>query len=62
VIWFGAMGGIMLLFRASHDDFPSSGSQALRSAGDPGLARATRDPQRIYSPYQLLERTANPMG
>ena len=62
VIWFGAMGGIMLLFVLSRDDFLPLGIASFCVL----LAILTwpvqPETQRIYSPYQLLERTAKPDG
>jgi SAM-dependent methyltransferase len=62
VIWFGAMGGIMLLFVLSHDDFLPLGIASFCVLLAILAWPVQPETQRIYSPYQLLERTAKPDG
>jgi SAM-dependent methyltransferase len=62
VIWFGAMGGIMLLFVLSRDDFLPVGIASFCVLLAILAWPVQPDTQRIYSPYQLLERTAKPDG
>ena len=62
VIWFGAMGGIMLLFVLSHDDFLPVGIASFCVLLAILAWPVQPETQRIYSPYQLLERTAKPDG
>jgi len=61
VIWFGAMGAIMLFSCSRTTISFQSGSQAFASAWRSWLGRATRDPAHLFA-YQLLERTAKPDG
>jgi SAM-dependent methyltransferase len=62
VIWFAVTGEILLLFVLSRDDFLPLGIASfcvlLAALAWPVQPEA----QRIYSPYQLLERTAKPDG
>ncbi len=62
VIWFGAMGGIMLLFVLSHDDFLPVGIASFCVLLAILAWPVQPETQRIYSPYQLLERTAKADG
>ncbi len=62
VIWFGAMGGIMLLFVLSHDDFLPVGIASFCVLLAILAWPVQPETQRIYSPYQLLERTAKTDG
>ena len=62
VIWFGAMGGIMLLFVLSRDDFLPLGIASFCVLLAILAWPVQPETQRIYSPYQLLERTAKPDG
>jgi len=62
VIWFGATGGIMLLFVLSHDDFLPVGIASFCVLLAILAWPVQPETQRIYSPYQLLERTAKPDG
>ena len=62
VILFGAMGGIMLLFVLSHDDFLPVGIASFCVLLAILAWPVQPETQRIYSPYQLLERTAKPDG
>jgi spermidine synthase len=62
VIWFGAMGGIMLLFVLSHDDFLPVGIASFCVLLAILAWPVQPETQRIYSPYQLLERTAKSDG
>ena len=62
VIWFGAMGGIMLLFVLSHDDFLPVGIASFCVLLAILAWPVQPETQRIYSPYQLLERNAKADG
>jgi spermidine synthase len=62
VIWFGAMGGIMLLFVLSHDDFLPVGIASFCVLLTILAWPVQPETQRIYSPYQLLERNAKADG
>ena len=62
VIWFGAMGAIMLLFVLSRDDFLPLGIASFCVLLAILAWPVQPETQRIYSPYQLLERTAKPDG
>ena len=62
VIWFGAMGGIMLLFVLSRDDFLPLGIASFCVLLAILAWPVQPETQRIYSPYQLLERNAKADG
>jgi SAM-dependent methyltransferase len=62
VIWFAVIGGIMLLFVLSRDDFLAVGITSFCVLLAILAWPVQPETQRIYSPYQLLERTAKPDG
>jgi spermidine synthase len=62
VIWFAATGGIMLLFVLSRDDFLAVGIASFCVLLAILAWPVQPETQRIYSPYQLLERTAKADG
>jgi SAM-dependent methyltransferase len=62
VIWFAITGGIMLLFVLSRDDFMPVGIASFCLLLGILAWPVQPETQRIYSPYQLLERTAKPDG
>jgi len=62
VIWFALTGGIMLLFVLSRDDFMPVGIASFCVLLAILAWPVQPETQRIYSPYQLLERTAKPDG
>ena len=62
VIWFAVTGGIMLLFVLSRDDFLSVGIASFCVLLGILAWPVQPETQRIYSPYQLLERTAKSDG
>jgi SAM-dependent methyltransferase len=62
VIWFAVTGGILLLFVLSRDDFLSLGIASFCVLLAILAWPVQPETQRIYSPYQLLERTAKPDG
>lgn len=62
VIWFGVTGGIMLLFVLSRDQFLSAGIASFCVLLAILAWPVQPETQRIYSPYQLLERTATGEG
>ena len=61
-IWFAVTGGIMLLFVLSRDDFLPIGIASFCVLLAVLAWPVQPETQRIYSPYQLLERTAKPDG
>jgi SAM-dependent methyltransferase len=62
VIWFAVTGAIMLLFVLSRDDFLPVGIASFCVLLTILAWPVQPETQRIYSPYQLLERTAKPDG
>jgi SAM-dependent methyltransferase len=62
VIWFAATGGIMLLFVLSRDDFMPLGIASFCMLLAVLAWPVQPETQRIYSPYQVLERAAKPDG
>ena len=62
VIWFAVTGGIMLLFVLSRDDFLTLGIASFCVLLAILAWPVQPETQRIYSPYQLLERTAKADG
>ena len=62
VIWFAVTGGIMLLFVLSRDEFLAVGIASFCVLMAILAWPVQPETQRIYSPYQLLERTARPDG
>lgn len=62
VIWFAVTGGIMLLFVLSRDDFMPVGIASFCLLLAILAWPVQPETQRIYSPYQLLERTAKADG
>jgi len=62
VIWFAATGGIMLLFVLSRDNFLPLGIASFCVLLAVLAWPVQPETQRIYSPYQLLERTAKSDG
>jgi hypothetical protein len=62
VIWFAVTGGIMLLFVLSRDQFLSVGIASFCVLLAILAWPVQPETQRIYSPYQLLERAAKPDG
>jgi SAM-dependent methyltransferase len=62
VIWFAVTGGILLLFVLSRDDFLSLGIASFCVLLAILAWPVQPETQRIYSPYQLLERAAKPDG
>jgi SAM-dependent methyltransferase len=62
VIWFAVTGGIMLLFVLSRDEFMPVGIATFCVLLGILAWPVQPETQRIYSPYQLLERTAKPDG
>src|SRR5258708_22765231 len=62
VIWFGAMGGIMLLFVLSHDDFLPVGIASFCVLLAILAWPVPPETQRVYSPHQLVQRTAKTDG
>ena len=62
VIWFAVTGGIMLLFVLSRDDFLPVGIASFCALLAVLAWPVQPETQRIYSPYQLLERAAKPDG
>jgi SAM-dependent methyltransferase len=62
VIWFAVTGGIMLLFVLSRDDFLPVGIASFCVLLAILAWPVQPETQRIYSPYQLLERAAKPDG
>jgi spermidine synthase len=62
VIWFAVTGAIMLLFVLRRDDFLPVGIASFCVLLAILAWPVQPETQRIYSPYQLLERTAKPDG
>jgi SAM-dependent methyltransferase len=62
VIWFAATGGILLLFVLSRDEFLGIGIASFCVLLAILAWPVQPETQRIYSPYQLLERTAKADG
>ncbi len=62
VIWFAVTGGMMLLFVLSRDQFLSVGIASFCVLLGILAWPVQPETQRIYSPYQLLERTAKADG
>src|ERR1700682_5638707 len=62
VIWFAVTGGIMILFVLSRDDFLAVGIASFCVLMAILAWPVQPETQRIYSPYQLLERTAQADG
>jgi SAM-dependent methyltransferase len=62
VIWFAVTGGILLLFVLSRDEFLSIGIASFCVLLAILAWPVQPETQRIYSPYQLLERAAKPDG
>ena len=62
VIWFAVTGGLMLLFVLSRDDFLPVGIASFCVLLGILAWPVQPETQRIYSPYQLLERAAKPDG
>ena len=62
VIWFAVTGGIMLLFVLARDEFLSVGIGSFCVLLAILAWPVQPETQRIYSPYQLLERTAKADG
>src|SRR5471032_1245125 len=62
VIWFALTGGILLLFVLSRDEFLSIGIASFCVLLAILAWPVQPETQRIYSPYQLLERAAKPDG
>jgi SAM-dependent methyltransferase len=62
VIWFALTGGILLLFVLSRDQFLSVGIASFCVLLAILAWPVQPETQRIYSPYQLLERTAKADG
>jgi SAM-dependent methyltransferase len=62
VIWFAVTGAILLLFVLPRDAFLSAGIASFCVLLAVLAWPVQPETQRIYSPYQLLERTAKPDG
>jgi SAM-dependent methyltransferase len=62
VIWFAVTGGILLLFVLARDDFMPVGIASFCVLLAVLAWPVQPETQRIYSPYQLLERTAKADG
>jgi len=62
VIWFAVTGGILLLFVLSRDEFLAVGIASFCVLLTVLAWPVQPETQRIYSPYQLLERTAKADG
>ena len=62
VTWFAVTGGIMLLFVLARDDFLPVGITSFCVLLAILAWPVQPETQRIYSPYQLLERAAKPDG
>ena len=62
VIWFAVTGGMLLLFVLSRDNFLSVGIASFCVLLGILAWPVQPETQRIYSPYQLLERTAKSDG
>ncbi len=62
VIWFAVTGGLLLLFVLSRDEFLSVGIASFCVLLAILAWPVQPETQRIYSPYQLLERAAKPDG
>ena len=62
VIWFAVAGGVLLLFVLSRDEFLSVGIASFCVLLAILAWPVQPETQRIYSPYQLLERTAKADG
>jgi len=62
VIWFAVTGGILLLFVLSRDSFQPVGIASFCALLTILAWPVQPETQRIYSPYQLLERTAKADG
>jgi spermidine synthase len=62
VIWFAVTGGILLLFVLSRDQFLPVGIASFCVLLTILAWPVQPETQRIYSPYQLLERTAKADG
>ncbi len=62
VIWFAVTGGILLLFVLSRDEFLPVGIASFCVLLTILAWPVQPETQRIYSPYQLLERTAKADG
>lgn len=62
VIWFAAVGGTLLYFVLARDAFLPIGVASLCVLVTALAWPVQPEVQRIYSPYQLLERTAKPDG
>jgi SAM-dependent methyltransferase len=61
-VWFAVTGGVMLLFVLSRDDFLAVGIASFCVLLAILAWPVQPETQRIYSPYQLLERTAKADG
>ena len=62
VIWFAVTGGMLLLFVLSRDEFLTIGIASFCVLMAILAWPVQPETQRIYSPYQLLERTAKADG
>jgi SAM-dependent methyltransferase len=62
VIWFAVTGGMLLLFVLSRDEFLTVGIASFCVLMAVLAWPVQPETQRIYSPYQLLERTAKADG
>jgi SAM-dependent methyltransferase len=62
VIWFAVTGGMLLLFVLSRDEFLPAGIASFCVLLAILAWPVQPETQRIYSPYQLLERTAKDDG
>jgi SAM-dependent methyltransferase len=62
VVWFAVTGGMLLLFVLSRDDFLPLGIASFCVLLAILAWPVQPETQRIYSPYQLLERGAKPDG
>jgi SAM-dependent methyltransferase len=62
VVWFAVIGGMMLLFVLSRDDFLPVGIASFCVLLAILAWPVQPETQRIYSPYQMLERTAKADG
>jgi SAM-dependent methyltransferase len=62
VMWFAAIGGIMLLVVLSRDEYLPAGIASFCVLLAILAWPVQPETQRIYSPYQLLERTAKSDG
>lgn len=62
VVWFAVTGGMILLFVLPRDAFLQIGTASFCVLLTILAWPVQPETQRIYSPYQLLERTAKPDG